>query len=160
MGNQEYDEGGTYIGTAIEAATNTLLGLPGREDRSQMIVVMTDGHETGNSDPVGKADIARAAGITVYVVAVDVGGTSNSGCTWSRYLPSCIDVPTMTLTAGDLSRLFVVDTFAGETNSLSLLLQRPFGRSSCAIIVAEVFCQFFLPRARRLGSGRAFETPA
>ena len=136
VGNQAYQEGGTAIGTAIAAATSTLLGLPGREVRAQMMVVMTDGYETGGSDPAYEADVARAAGITVYVVAVDVGGTTNpnSGCYWSNRLPSCIDLPTMELTAGDVSRLFVVDTFAGMYASCLLQLSagqiiQPFEKS-------------------------------
>lgn len=131
MGNQGYEGGGTAIGTAIEAATYTLLGLPGREDRAQMMVVMTDGYDTESSDPAGKADIARAAGITVYVVAVDVGGTKNpnTGCYWSALLPSCIDLPTMELTAGDLARLFVVETFSGTAR---FNLQFVASTSSCS----------------------------
>lgn len=113
--------GGTSIGVAIEAATSFLLGLPGREDRSQMMVVMTDGHETGGGDPAAAAAVAKAAGVTIYVVAVDVGGVASprSGCYFSSFLPSCVDEATMLTTAGDLANLFVVNTFAGLANNVA-----------------------------------------
>ena len=118
---QDLQTGGTSIGAAIEAATSFLLALPGRENRSQMMVVLTDGHETGGGDPAGAAEIARNAGIAVYVVAVDVGGIAfpQSGCYFSSYLPSCIDEATMLATAGDLARLFVVTTFAGLADDVA-----------------------------------------
>lgn len=121
MDAQSLESGGTSIGAAIEAATSFLLGLPGREDRSQMMVVMTDGHETGGGDPAAAAAVAKAAGIVIYVVAVDVGGVAEprSGCYFSSYLPSCIDEATMVTTAGDLARLFVVTTFAGLANDVA-----------------------------------------
>lgn len=121
MDAQDLESGGTAIGAAIGAATDFLLGLPGREDRSQMMVIMTDGHEAYNGDPAGKAAIAKAAGIMVYVVAVDVGGTTDpdTGCYFSSFLPSCIDEPTMLTTAGDVARLFVVTTFAGLADNVA-----------------------------------------
>lgn len=84
-----------------------------------MMVVMTDGHDSAGGDPAAAAAIAKAAGIAIYVVAVDVGGTSQSGCYFSNFLPSCIDEPTMLTTAGDLSRLFVVTTFAGLADNVA-----------------------------------------
>jgi len=121
---QDHQGGGTGIGAAIEAATTLLLGLPGREDRSQLIMVMTDGHETRGGDPVEAAAAARAEGITVYVVAVDVGGSASpkSGCDGSDFLPSCIDYPTMLTTAGDLARLFVLNTFAELANGVAAVV--------------------------------------
>ena len=89
-----------------------------------MIVLMTDGHDNENADPGAAAAIAKAAGITVYVVAVDVGGVAyprdySSGCYFSDFLPSCIDEPTMLEAAGDISRLFVVNTFAGLADDVA-----------------------------------------
>lgn len=123
--NQDCEEGGTSIAAAIEAATAYLLGVPGREDRAQILVLMTDGYENGGGDPAAAAAIAKAAGITFFVVAVDVGGTEappesyESGCWFSALLPSCIDEPLMLEVAGDITKLFVVNTFAGLADDVA-----------------------------------------
>lgn len=111
MGAQTHDGGGTYIGTAIAEAKEGLLALPGREARSQIMVLMTDGHEGGNTDPAGEAALAAEAGITIYVVAVDVTSAASPTCDNSNFWPSCIDEATMLQVAGAPERLFVVDTF-------------------------------------------------
>eukprot|EP00752_Nemacystus_decipiens_P005388 g4884.t1 len=108
---QTHDGGGTYIGTAIAAARDELMALPGRENRSQIMVVMTDGHEGGHTDPAEEAALATEAGITVYVVAVDVTSAASPTCEDSDFWPSCIDEATMLQVAGAQERLFVVNTF-------------------------------------------------
>eukprot|EP00903_Cladosiphon_okamuranus_P012950 g12090.t1 len=115
---QTHTGGGTYIGTAIAEATETLLALPGREDRSQIMVVMTDGHEGGNTDPAGEAALAAEAGITMYVVAVDVASDASPTCDDSDFWPSCIDEATMLRVAGAPERLFVVNTFERLTDTV------------------------------------------
>lgn len=118
VGAQSHDGGGTYIGTAIAAAKESLVALPGREDRSQVMVVITDGHEGGNTDPAGEAALAAAADITIYMVAVDVTSAASPTCDNSDFLPSCIDEATMLHVAGAPERLFVVDTFESLTDSV------------------------------------------
>lgn len=123
MSARGYGGGSTSIGLAINTATNTMLGLSGREDRSQMMVVMTDGHDSGISgfDPITEAELARAEGITVWVVAVDYGGTTipQTGCHYSSFLPSCIDRDTMLTVAGATERLFEVVTFGGLADDVA-----------------------------------------
>lgn len=118
MDAQTHTGGGTYIGTAIAEATETLLALPGREDRSQIMVVMTDGHEGGNTDPAEEAARAAEAGIAMYVVAVDVTSAASPTCDNSDFWPSCIDEGTMLQVAGAPERLFVVDAFERLTDTV------------------------------------------
>lgn len=115
---QTHDGGGTYIGTAIAEAREELLALPGREDRSQIMVVMTDGHEGGNTDPAAEAALAAEIGITMYVVAIDVTSTASPTCDNSDFFPSCIDEATMLRVAGAPERLFVVNTFNSLTDTV------------------------------------------
>ncbi|CAM9635419.1 unnamed protein product [Chrysoparadoxa australica] len=65
-----YDEGYTAIGTGIEMATAILEGLPDKEDKNQVMLVITDGVENQGSQPFEKAEAARAQNITVFSVGI------------------------------------------------------------------------------------------
>ena len=82
------------------------------------MVLMTDGHDSGNTDPAGEAALAAEAGITMFVVAVDVTSAASPTCDNSDFWPSCIDEATMLQVAGAPERLFVVNTFESLTDTV------------------------------------------
>lgn len=65
--------GGTAIGSGIQAAASELAAR-GRNGSTKIILLFTDGEETGGSNPVGAATDAASQGITVNVV--DLGGNA------------------------------------------------------------------------------------
>ncbi len=65
--------GGTAIGSAIASAAKR---LDGREARSKVIILVTDGANTaGELNPVEAARLAKTLGIKIYTIAVGTPGT-------------------------------------------------------------------------------------
>ncbi|CAM9758819.1 unnamed protein product, partial [Phaeothamnion confervicola] len=65
-----YAGGRTGIGTGIDEATTLLMAVEDHKTHHQIMVVITDGAENENTDPVGRAIFARSRGIEVYAVGV------------------------------------------------------------------------------------------
>lgn len=65
-------EGMTAIGEGLAVANHLLDKQRGTEPRRQVIVLLTDGEHNHGREPLGPLDEARAAGIRVHLIGVDL----------------------------------------------------------------------------------------
>jgi Mg-chelatase subunit ChlD len=77
-------EGGIALGTAIERAQAALTGNGGRANAKNVMIILGDGRDPADSNPVAKAKQAKDAGTTIYAIGVGEKGAlpdvvSNNG---------------------------------------------------------------------------------